>query len=44
MLVTIALGIAVIFGLVELARSNLQSLIAWAVVIGFGALLLTRLT
>jgi hypothetical protein len=42
-IITVALGIAVILCLVDLARTNLQSLVAWAGVIGFGALLLGRL-
>lgn len=42
MLVLALLIVAVIFGVIELVRSRGQSLIAWAVALGFLALLIER--
>ena len=43
MIATVFLLVAVVLGVVELIRSRLESLLAWAIVLGFGALLVGRL-
>lgn len=44
LIITVGLAVAVILGVVALVQSRATSLLAWAVTIGFGVLLLARLT
>ena len=43
-LVTAGLIVAIILALVDEARSNWQGLTTWAVIVGFGVILISRLT